>query len=152
MDNLLKINSRNISLEVSMYVDEITEKFVQGIFLNQELRLSSDGWNVGIFKVTSVDVGNRPNFDAPIRFRAQSPICISRPQQCANGKLIPKYLSPTELDYDDYFFENLRNTYRSTHPELLKCGYDAGFGEKTASGFGCCQALRPRMPLKTENQ
>ncbi len=193
-DDRLKIMGNRARFEISMYVHEIAEKFVQGVFAEQELYLG-DGWSEGIFDVTSVEVAERPVFASRMRFRSETPICISQAQE-RNGKSMPQYLSPEDLGYNDLFFNNLINKYKSTlpemsqdyapdfgqehtfdlrilsrqvrkrlvtlkshtnnpikirgyaydfeiiaPPELIKCGYYAGFGEKTASGFGFCRVL-----------
>ncbi len=199
--DLLKIKSETVHLNISMYVDEVAENFVKGVFLDQIFELTTDGWNVACFEVTSVQIEDRPRFQPTMRFRTKSPICLSRPEY-RGDKFLPQYMHPYAEDYPAYFLANLAQTYRSTHPQLseaeqetflskpvsfrvlsnpqrphskkprsklitlkphtknpikvrgyfyefeltaptdlIQCGYYAGFGEKTASGFGYCQPI-----------
>ena len=69
------------------------------------------------FEVRTVESLPLPRFSETMRFRALSPVCVTRPVE-KNGGLSAEYLAPEHPDYKKRFFENLVTRYKAAHPEV----------------------------------
>lgn len=102
-----------LSLIVSFYADEAMKNFVTGLFRHQTFFIRDKKSRVD-FKVEFVEIQTKPIFKNKMRFRALSPICIS---QHVEGRKHASYLSPTDDNYDNLFFNNLINKYQAAKPD-----------------------------------
>ena len=185
------ILSDEACLVLTFHIDEAIQHFVTGLFRHNTFTIGDRKSQVD-FEVRTVESLRSPEFKENMRFRALSPVCVSRPVG-SNGKLATEYLAPGHPEYEQRLFENLVTRYNSrpqqqhskssellecsdelqlkvvgkpksrlikiksdtpqetrvrgylydfecTAPaELLRFGYEAGFGEKNSLGFGCVE-------------
>ncbi len=90
-------------LDLSFHVDEAVQHFVLGLFKDQRFELSS-GKFISQFEVCGVEMVPPPTFENTMRFRLQTPLCVStkledRPQAT--------YLPPDANGYADLLLNNL---------------------------------------------
>lgn len=97
------IKGPELWLRVRFHVDEALKNFVKGLFQDQMLRIKNGPNSMAIFATKSVDLVDTKAGKLPIRFRAISPIVISRKQENGNDR----YLKPGEEGYEDLFMHNL---------------------------------------------
>ncbi len=90
-------------IELSFYVDEAVQHFVMGLFKDQQFELSSGRFRAN-FTVTGIEMLPKPAFEKTMRFRTQTPICVSRNME---GEAHAHYASPEEEGYGDWLLENL---------------------------------------------
>jgi len=92
-------------LEISFYLDEGLEHFILGLFDEQTFELKS-GQFLARCQVRDMEVLPSPSFTNNMRFRCNSPICIS--QRAADQKYA-SYLSPEQQGYGELMVRNLLN-------------------------------------------
>lgn len=100
----LEIFSSEASLIISMLPEEITQKFITGIFRDQEFTLG-DRISQVPFRVVAVEAIPEPEFRETMTFTALSPLLISFKLQ---EERYARYLSPSDPEYSILFFRNLK--------------------------------------------
>lgn len=87
----LIINSDTVDWYISFLPEKSTEKFIQGIFMNQTFQLG-DKKSIIQFKIQSVEALPEVSYKEEMTFETLSPMCVSRNEP--DGKTT--YLSPEE--------------------------------------------------------
>ena len=90
-------------LELSFYVDKAVQHFVMGLFKDQKFELSSGHFGAK-FEVVGMEMLSRPQFEKRMRFRLQTPLCVS---QKRGGRVHATYLSPEDDGYVKLLLQNL---------------------------------------------
>lgn len=103
----LSLKSKEASLCISFLTNEQLATFVNGVFMNQELRVG-DKQNKVSFVVKNVEALPEPSFESGMRFQTTSPLVLSKD----NGKKI-QYFSPEDKEFEIMFFKNLMAKYAS---------------------------------------
>lgn len=117
----IQINSDTVEWYISFLPEESTEKFVQGVFMNQVFQLGDKRSKVQ-FRVQSVQVLPIPQFESEMTFETLSPICISLRND--NGKT--DYLSPSDERSKESILFSLLNRYKAFYgvPYSGTVGFD----------------------------
>ncbi|WP_321437024.1 CRISPR-associated endoribonuclease Cas6 [uncultured Bacteroides sp.] len=102
------INSDAVEWYVSFLPEESTEKFVQGVFMNQTFQLGNQS-DLVQFHVQSIEVLPAPQFEDEMIFETLSPICISQHED--SGKT--SYLSPSDEWAEESILSSLLNRYQA---------------------------------------
>ena len=110
-----------LDLSLSFYLDEASNRFVQGLFLGQRLVIQGkNGEPDLVLRVFQVETQSLPNFKPGVqRFTALSPICLSTSKGLAPGQ--QRYIGPDWPAYEAHLRQGLWNKYeslRQLHPEL----------------------------------
>ena len=101
-------------ITLSFYVDKAIQHFVMGLFKDQTFELSSGRFKV-LFTVSGIEMLPKPVFEKTMRFRTQTPICVSRNVE---GKEHAHYASPEEEGYGEWLLQNLRRKQYALIPQL----------------------------------
>lgn len=101
------------TIELSFYVDEAVQHFVMGLFKDQAFSLSSGRFQAN-FTVSGIEMLPKPVFEKTMRFRTQTPICVSRNVE---GQPHAHYASPKEEGYGQWLLENLRRKQQALTPQ-----------------------------------
>lgn len=91
-------------IEITFHIDEAMQNFVMGLFQKQQFQLQSGTAFNAQFEVESIDLQAKPIFVPTMRFRLQSPLCISRNEE---GKEHAQYLHPEQEGYTELLLQNL---------------------------------------------
>ncbi len=112
-----RILSDEIRLILTFHIDEAVQHFITGLFRHGNVTIGDKKSRVD-FEIRTVEALEQPDFTGTMRFRALSPVCVSRPLE-NGGRLIAQYLAPDHPEYERRFFENLVMRYNS-RPQLSK--------------------------------
>jgi CRISPR-associated endoribonuclease Cas6 len=102
------------TLELSFHVDEAVQHFVMGLFKDQKFQLSSGRFRAD-FEVSGIEMLPPPTFENMMRFRAQTPICISHDIE---GNNHATYLTPEDDGYVKLLLQNLLRKKNALQPVL----------------------------------
>lgn len=103
-----------IQLRVRFYIDESLKSFVMGLFKDNNLVIKGVDGKMLQFTAKSVDM-LEVNFAAASHvIGANTPIVIAQKREDGSDE----YLAPTHERYEELFFNNLLDKYRSAHGEL----------------------------------
>jgi len=103
------------TMELSFFVDEAVQHFIMGLFKDQQFELSSGRFRA-IFTVSGIEMLTKPVFESSMRFRTQTPICLS---QNIEGEPHAHYMSPEEEGYDEYLVRNLVRKQQALLPQTV---------------------------------
>lgn len=103
----LAILSTPIYWYISFLPENSTEKFIQGLFANQQFEIG-DKKTVVKFRVANVEVLQSPEFKDEMTFNALSPICIRNKR--ADGGI--DYLHPADSLYEKALLDGLMSRYQ----------------------------------------
>jgi len=106
---LFEINADQLSLNVSFHLAEAAEKFIIGLFNNQQVYVG-DQFNGLDLVVRQVERLPEPVLVNTMHYRAVSPVVISLKD---DNSRYASYLAPTDKDYDQLLLQNLLNKYNS---------------------------------------
>jgi CRISPR-associated endoribonuclease Cas6 len=106
---LFEIHTDQLFLSVSFHLAEAAEKFIIGLFNNQQVYMG-DRFNGLDLVVSQVERLPDPEFAATMNYRAVSPVVISLKD--GNSKYA-QYLSPADVEYIDLIRGNLWTKYDS---------------------------------------
>ena len=109
------------TLELSFHVDEAVQHFVMGLFKDQKFQLTSGRFRAD-FEVGGIEMLPSPTFEKTMRFRLQTPLCISRNEE---GKQYAQYLSPEDDGYVELLLQNLLRKQQALIPQLVGDTSDA---------------------------
>ena len=104
---LLRIDSDRVEWQISFLPEKSTEKFVCGLFSEQEFQIG-DKKSVVQFKVERIEMLPPPIFQPEMSFRTLSPVCISYRRE---GERHPDYLSPDTPEVSGIILNNLLNKH-----------------------------------------
>ena len=90
-------------LELSFHIDEAVQHFVMGLFKDQRFELSSGNF-LARFEVAGIEMLPPPMFEDTMRFRLQTPLCISQNNE---DREHATYLSPQADSYVNLLLKNL---------------------------------------------
>lgn len=107
--SFIKIKSKKIELIISMISEKIYDNLIIGMFRNQTFNLNHREINIS-FPIQSVEMMPEPEFSDTMKFRAITPIVISKKSEYM-GKESEIYMNPLEKDYTYYFKKNLEDKY-----------------------------------------
>jgi len=108
----LKLLSDSLSFDIAFHIDKAAEKFVMGLFQEQQLTLG-DQITQAHLAVEQVSVIPVTVSTTTITLQAHSPIVIAQPRLDPDGKLRKDYIPPTHPDYEGLFLRNLQEKYIS---------------------------------------
>ena len=103
------------TIELSFHMDEAVQHFVMGLFKDQQFELSSGRFRAS-FEVSGIEMIPKPIFENTMRFRTQTPICIS---QNIEDQKHAHYASPEEAGYAGFLLQNLLRKQRALTPQLV---------------------------------
>jgi CRISPR-associated endoribonuclease Cas6 len=106
---LFEIHTNQLFLSVSFHLAEAAEKFIIGLFNNQQVYVG-DQFNGLELVVSQVERLHEPEFTTTMNYRAVSPVVISLKED--NDKYA-QYLSPVDVEYTGLLRGNLWTKYNS---------------------------------------
>ena len=106
---LFEIHAEQLFLNVSFHLAEAAEKFILGLFNNQQVYVG-DQFNGLDLVVRQVERLPEPVLTNTMHYRAVSPVVISLKDESSK---YAKYLAPTDKNYDNLLLQNLLNKYNS---------------------------------------
>ncbi|WP_321517163.1 CRISPR-associated endoribonuclease Cas6 [uncultured Bacteroides sp.] len=118
----LRINCDTVEWYISFLPEESTEKFVEGVFMNQAFQLGDCKSKVQ-FRVQSVQVLPYPQFEKEMTFETLSPICVSLKNSI--GKT--DYLSPLDERSKESILFSLLNRYHAFYGKPYSGSLDFKF-------------------------
>jgi CRISPR-associated endoribonuclease Cas6 len=107
--SLFEIFSDTVTLSVSFHLSEAAEKFVIGLFNNQQVYVG-DQFNGLDLIVSQVERLQEPEPKLTMNYKALSPVVISLKDE---NKKYANYLSPNDANYIEQLKQNLRSKYNS---------------------------------------
>lgn len=119
---LFEIPADQLFLSVSFHLAETAEKFIIGLFNNQQVYVG-DQFNGLDLVVSQVERLPEPEIVTTMSYRAISPVVISLKDK--NSKYA-QYLSPTDTEYSDLIYRNLWTKYDSI-PTVANLPEDLNF-------------------------
>ena len=126
--SLFEIHTDQLNLFVSFHLAQAAEKFIIGLFNNQEVYVG-DQFNGLDLVVKQVERLPEPTLMNTMSYRAVSPVVISLRSE--NSKYA-QYLSPVDTNYIDLLRQNLCNKYDSI-PNVDPLSKDLSFEFKLNS-------------------
>ena len=128
----MKINSREVTMQVSFYPIDSLEYFVTGLFNNQQFTIGDKKSNAA-FTVQTVEKLPEPEFKGTMEFKTLSPILISYKNN--EDQKYAEYKHPEDDNYGELLLKNLVAKYNA-------------FYEAEANPFGGSNPERVK-PLET---
>lgn len=106
----LKVKNNKVYWYIGFALPEGMQKFVQGIFSDQQIRIADSLGGV-TFKVVEVQLDSEPEeINGPIECQTLSPICVSKKVE---GKSTVAYISPSEEGYEGALLTGLLERYKA---------------------------------------
>ena len=106
---LFEIHTDQLYLFVSFHLAEAAEKFIIGLFNNQQVYVG-DQFNGLDLEVSQVERLPEPELKSTMNYRAVSPVVISLKEEDSK---YARYLSPADVNYIDLIRKNLWTKYNS---------------------------------------
>lgn len=100
---------------VSFLPEQSTQKFIEGLFLNQTFEIG-DRKSVVQFHITCVEAMPEPDYSEEMEFETLSPICIKLKNE--DGRM--DYLSPKDVRAPYLIFNGLFDKYKTFYGEALE--------------------------------
>jgi CRISPR-associated endoribonuclease Cas6 len=119
---LFEIRTDQLLLTVSFHLAEAAEKFIIGLFNNQQVYIG-DQFNGLDLVVSQVERLPEPEMKSTMNYRAVSPVVISLKDETDK---YAQYLSPADASYNDLIRQNIWNKYNSV-PNIEKLPEDLSF-------------------------
>lgn len=119
---LFEILNDQLTMSVSFYLANAAEKFVIGLFNNQQVYIG-DQFNGLELQVSQVERLPEPMYMNTVNYRAISPIVISLKDETSK---YAQYLSPTHSEYADLLRNNLWSKYVSL-PDIATLPDESNF-------------------------
>ncbi len=91
-------------LAISFHIEEAIQNFVMGLFQDQRFTLQSGTTFKADFEVSAIELQAKPTFTPIMRFRLQTPLCIS--QKLERDKHA-RYLHPESENFKELLLQNL---------------------------------------------
>lgn len=112
----IKILSDTIEWQISFLPEKSTQKFIEGLFLNQIFEIG-DNKSAVQFHITCVEAMQEPDYCEEMEFNTQSPICIKFKNE--DGRI--DYLSPSDVRAPYLLFNGLLDRYKTFYGKSLPC-------------------------------
>ena len=106
----MKINSREVSMQVSFYPIDSLEYFVTGLFNNQQFTIG-DKKSKTAFTVQTVEKLPEPEFKDTMEFKTLSPVLIS--YKNTENEKYAEYKHPEDDNYGELLLKNLVAKYNA---------------------------------------
>lgn len=101
-------------LTLSFLIDKAMQDFVIGIFQSQVLNISTrNGWIA--FEITAIELLPELDFTSIMRFRARSPIFMSKKYATKDQAL---YIAPDDKDYKELLINNLIEKAKTLNQDI----------------------------------
>lgn len=107
--SLFEIEVDKIFLQISFYLPDTAEKFIIGLFNNQQVFVG-DKFNGIDLTVSQIERLPEPEISDTIHYKANSPVVISILNE---NEKYAKYLSPTDNNYALYLKNNLTQKWKT---------------------------------------
>lgn len=107
-------NTDKLEWELSFAVPDALQNFVAGTFQNLHLGIGDGSLAPVDMYIEYVEIINKPVFQPIMRYRTETPICISRH---VTGEKNAYYVFPNEADFGSLFLQNLYQKGLSTGME-----------------------------------
>lgn len=120
--SLFEITTNNVSLQVSFYLPDAAERFIVGLFNNQQVFIG-DKFNGINFTVSQIERMPEPLLNETVHYKAFSPVVVS----LNSDDKYATYLSPDYNDYALLLKSNLNqkiNTLPNTQLPLTNFQFD----------------------------
>lgn len=108
------ILSDTVELRLSFAMNDLLSNLVMGLFHDLNFSIGNKNHQT-YFAVEQVEVIPSITFDTTTKYRAVSPICITKRQE---GRRYAKYCSPKEDGYQTLFINNLLKKYEAAQAVL----------------------------------
>lgn len=108
LEDRIRIFSDRVEWQISFLPEKSTEKFIQGLFVNQIFEIG-DKKSVVQFHVESVEVLPSPDFSEEMTFSTMSPICLKQ-SRADGGK---DYMSPSSAKAKEAMLTGLLDRYNA---------------------------------------
>ncbi len=125
---LFEIRTDQLFLSVSFHLAEAAEKFIIGLFNNQQVYVG-DQFNGIDLVVSQIERLPEPELKSTMNYRAVSPVVVSLKDETDK---YAQYLSPADENYTDLLRQNLWNKYSSI-PNVTILPKDLSFQFKLKS-------------------
>jgi len=143
---LFEIHTGQLFLSVSFHLAEAAEKFIIGLFNNQQVYVG-DRFNGLDLVVSQVERLPEPEFTATMNYRAVSPVVVSLKDE--NSKYA-RYLSPADAEYTGLVRKNLRTKHNSL-PNATATPEDLNFQfELKGESKSKLVTLKPNTPEQSK--
>jgi len=125
---LFEVFTAQLTLSVSFHLAEAAEKFIIGLFNNQQVYVG-DHFNGLDLVVSQVERLPESGLKDTMNYRAVSPVVVSLKDE---NRKYSRYLSPTDQNYMEQLRQNLWNKYDSI-PNMAPLPEDLNFQFKVKS-------------------
>ncbi|MEG1498998.1 MAG: CRISPR-associated endoribonuclease Cas6 [Bacteroidales bacterium] len=179
----LQVLCNTVEWQISFLPEKSTEKFIQGLFVNQVFEIGDKKSRVQ-FHVQNIEILPNPIYKEKMCFNTMSPMCIS----VRDGSRTKDYLSLADPKAKGAILNGLMHRYQAVYGksyvgnlnfdiillnepkpvlikikadtkeqtkvkgymckfevqapvELMKIGYESGWGEEGSVGFGCLEEM-----------
>jgi len=105
----MKLDKGQLSLIISLKVEEAAQNLVLGMFKQQQIRIGDEISQVDL-KIESLELLQQPAIQNQVKLRTLSPIIIGRREE---GKRYAQYISPDHPRYANLFAQNLIHKYHA---------------------------------------
>jgi len=141
---LLRIDSDRVEWQISFLPEKSTEKFVCGLFSEQEFQIG-DKKSVVQFKVERIEMLPPPQFEPEMSFRTLSPVCVS---YRGEEDRYPTYLSPDIPEASGIILNNLLNKHLAFYGKSYEGDFEFSF-EVTSQPKAKLIAIKTGTPKAT---
>ena len=114
---VMRVDAREIPLEVSFVAEKGAESFIMGLFQDQRFGLVDREHRMD-FSVKRLETCPVTVSGNTLTLQTNGPLLVSRPPREGERKNA-QYLSPTDAEYEHYFTRNLVNKYLAALKEGL---------------------------------
>lgn len=108
---VLELLGEEVGLEVSFFLPHAAEKFIKGLFMQQQVGLGDKISQVD-FEVSRIEAGATPLFSSTMCYKALSPICISRAPRGAEQH--SQYIHPLDEEYAQFMLSNIFQKWQAS--------------------------------------
>ena len=105
----LKIQSDTVNWQITFLPEKSTQKFIEGLFMNQTFEIGSDRQTVVQFTIVSVEAMPEPEYSEEMEFNTLSPMCI----KFKGDDDKTYYLSPADVRATYLIFNGLIDRYKT---------------------------------------
>lgn len=105
----MEINSREVSLIIAFMLPDAMQKFVAGLFSNQQIEIADRISGIQM-QVANVEMLPEPPPGNKMQISALSPIVVTSKTESDNQE---QYLKPDNKDYEKLFFKNLTDKHHA---------------------------------------
>jgi len=118
----IHILSDTVEWQISFLPEQSTEKYIQGLFVNQVFEIGDKKTTVQ-FQVQQVEVLPPPEFSETMHFETMSPMCLSVKREDGSAE----YISPEDPRAKDAVLSGLLSRYESFYGKPFPSAFDFDF-------------------------